>query len=739
MDALLRDSPQAHEPVVDDPSYELQYNALTHIMLTAADACFALPQQRRFRNSSIQNGTIRLLVCEGRRIGRLIFSLKAGSARLQVLCDTQPWAHQYRLAYQAHLQISGNTSFHDFLRNIRRSISKLRYQAVKTELTRCQQDFERARIGFSLRGGSAKRLYPNHFTVGPVALSDATTPGSFLTAPSDVRRATRDYFLQLFSRQQRAPVAKPWLNTFSVVKLRSQLQQDPFSWPQPITVPGLRALLRKGNSRPAPGPDRWEKWQIRLLSDHALSLVADLLNYHVLNSHFPACVKASTLSTLHKQGSRLELANYRGVCCSNLLVNLSFAWLNRLLLPYLADHLVIPEGQIATQLGVQAHDLLSFFSQLEAWSNRHHVPLCALRRDQMKGFDRLEPEGFYDAVQAYGLLDTIINFDLSAQTDVPYQVKTAFGLTDTFSVSGVTKQGGPLSPLKSTLTTSLGNRWAYDCARDDPGALWIRSCHHHDPHLPSDSGSLLVTMVEAMDDSEILSTTLPALQRTCLRLERFQGAYGWVTSWAKSEAYAHQVHDPPASFQMPSVDPSDLSSSATTWQSVKVVTDHVEFLRTQVNAPHRQFLILDNLITDFRLPDFRTHLPLPMLRKLFSQLLVSRIRPRLAYQPLTPADALLLDFRIAHRVHEYLGFPFHFNTRLLTLPLTFGGFDFPSILRLNAAAAVSGLARDLNHFLPAFRTMACITYHDWTCQLNHCISPFSPAGFTLTRSLPCGH
>ena len=41
-----------------------------------------------------------------------------------------------------------------------------------------------------------------------------------------------------------------------------------------------------------------------------------------------------------------------------------------------------------------------------------------------------------------------------------------------------------------------------------------------------------------------------------------------------------------------------------------------------------------------------------MLRKLVSQLLVSRIRPRLAYQPLTPADALLLDFRIAHRMHE---------------------------------------------------------------------------------------
>ena len=38
----------------------------------------------------------------------------------------------------------------------------------------------------------------------------------------------------------------------------------------------------------------------------------------------------------------------------------------------------------------------------------------------MKGFDCLEPEGFYDAVRAYGLPTAIVDFDLSAQTDVPY-------------------------------------------------------------------------------------------------------------------------------------------------------------------------------------------------------------------------------------------------------------------------------------------------------------------------------
>jgi hypothetical protein len=73
-------------------------------------------------------------------------------------------------------------------------------------------------------------------------------------------------------------------------------------------------------------------------------------------------------------------------------------------------------------------------------------------------------------VHAYGLPEQLIQLDISAQTDVPYSFKTAHGLTDPLIISGVTKQGGPLSPLKSTLTTSLGHHWLNDLALSEPGA-----------------------------------------------------------------------------------------------------------------------------------------------------------------------------------------------------------------------------------------------------------------------------
>jgi len=152
-------------------------------------------------------------------------------------------------------------------------------------------------------------------------------------------------------------------------------------------------------------------------------------------------------------------------------------------------------------------------TKLVIWAAREHVPLqvYVLHRDQRKGFDMLEPAGFYDAIRAYGLPQAIIDLDYSSQEDVPYRIKTAYGFTtDPFTVNGVTKQGGSLSPLKCTLTTSLCNRWIADRKIEFPGSISISShsariCR---PHTPLDRIQLDLSMIEAMDDSLIPSSDL---------------------------------------------------------------------------------------------------------------------------------------------------------------------------------------------------------------------------------------
>ena len=151
------------------------------------------------------------------------------------------------------------------------------------------------------------------------------------------------------------------------------------------------------------------------------------------------------------------LYNYHGVSCNNLLLNLPFVWLNYLLSPYILKHRIIPSTQIAMQPGVQGRDLLLVMAHIQTWAYQTKTPLYTLQHDQKKEFDMLEPQGFYDMLTAYGLPCTIADLDWLAQRNVEYQVKTAYGFTKPFIVDGITKQGGSLSPLKCTLTTSLYN------------------------------------------------------------------------------------------------------------------------------------------------------------------------------------------------------------------------------------------------------------------------------------------
>jgi hypothetical protein len=301
-----------------------------------------------------------------------------------------------------------------------------------------------------------------------------------------------------------------------------------------------------------PGPDGWEKWLIKSLSDSVLSLVMDLLNFIVMHSCFPGDVKDMWLTMFHKRGIHTNLTNWRGLMISNFMANVPMTWLNYLLVPYAARNSLIPETQVATQQGVQTRDVMSYLSAIKAYANRHKQTVYALQRDQMKGFDYLHPQGFYDAITAYGLPPEIIKLDRAAQKDTKVFIRTAYGITGPMVINGVTKQGGLLSPLKSTMTTSLGHRYLDDLARNSPDTLIIRS--KAEAHSPVDSMELPVTMVEATDDSYIFALTLQTLGSFCLEMEQFQFAYGWLTQWAKTSAYVLALlSNAPDTVSMPSI------------------------------------------------------------------------------------------------------------------------------------------------------------------------------------------
>jgi len=118
---------------------------------------------------------------------------------------------------------------------------------------------------------------------------------------------------------------------------------------------------------------------------------------------------------------------------------------------------------------------------------------------------------------------------------------------------------------------------------------------------------------------------------------------------------------------MPSIPYSNPQSQETINNEIPVITDFTTFLCIPINRPDLQYSHIHDLISNFHFPSLSRRLPLTALRRIITQCLISKIRPHLAFQPISPSDALSLDHLVATKVHEYLGFPFRFNTHLLTV------------------------------------------------------------------------
>ena len=732
VDDLLASHPSDLSETVlsSDGAFQSCYASFTQILLTAARSSFNLPKPHPQIHCKIINPTLSLILRELRHINRLLAALSRSQDSHPPSFPHEPWVNNYLSAFSAFSPrcTAFKSDFRSYLSTIRKKLHKIRFAEERQERLRQGEKRAKNHIYQVLHGSSSKRLFNHKISSLPLAITPNPDhePDKILTGPHEIKVATVDYYQHLYSRTSRPLQDKPWMITPSVHQVADSVSSTPFLWPQTLDHHHLRLLLRRGNARPTPGPDGWEKWFIKILSDSALSVVLKLVNYIISSSHFPPCLKPTNISTIHKRGPNTILSNYRGIACNNFLLNLPFAWLNHLLGPFLTKHKVVPECQVATQPGTQGRDLVSFISQYERWASREHIPLYVLQRDQKKGFDMLEPEGFYDAIRAYHLPPSIIDLDRSSQENVSYRVKTAYGFTEPFIVNGVTKQGGSLSPLKCTLTTSLCNRWLADRRLDFTGSISITSHSHrlHRPHTPLDQIQLHLSMIEAMDDSLIPASDLSSLKRMARDADRFQATYGWETAWPKSALYVYNA--PPPSSQdarMPAVDYSNPQSDTLTWHDIPIITSHTTFLQVPINRPDIQFSHLRDLILNFSFPSSTHRFPLTLLRRIVVQHLISKIRPHLALQPISHQHALALDHLIALKVHEYFSFPFRFKSLILTSPLNLRGLGFPSVSRINSSLAITGLHRDLNHHLTPFLKMAQITLADWTCSHNRCIHP----------------
>ncbi|PFH46327.1 hypothetical protein AMATHDRAFT_7972, partial [Amanita thiersii Skay4041] len=315
-DSVLNYSPVFDMAITDDYSFQFIYDRFSSLLQSAAAKAFNFRSITKSKSFKTTNATISLICRETKVINRIISALR------QQHSIPFPCNHSFQQLQWAYLHETQQAiSFITYLCLIRKSLNKLRFREQENELAYHSQSQDNRNFNAVLKGASSARLYSTLHISPPRALLH--TSQQILTDPAQIKAETVEYFTQLYARTPHESTAnKPWLETPTIQQIRHWVLTNPFSWPRPLTLSDLRSLLRRGNPRPAPGPDRWEKWMIKTLPDSALTIILKMLNYEITTSHIPNSIKPCSLSLIHKRASRLQLTNYRDTTILSQMVKL---------------------------------------------------------------------------------------------------------------------------------------------------------------------------------------------------------------------------------------------------------------------------------------------------------------------------------------------------------------------------------------------------------------------------------
>jgi len=576
----------------------------------------------------------------------------------------------------------------------------------------------------ALKGGSLKHiLVPTTVTRTP-AVIDAN--GKMVTDGVGKLKTLTEYYDNLLHRPPvDLPANRPWLTSTHAMRVRRQIQMDPqkYAWPKLMTLFDLKDTLAKGNQRPSPGPDGVEKWMMRRAPEGLLLLVLQACNYSIQTATFPDAMKDNYMAMIYKKGDPMMPSNYRGIVFANCIQSIIASWFAQYLQTLAWDLNILSQTQIATQRRVQIGDLTLFLANIQCAAKATSKTIYALKRDHTKGFDFLSPTGFEDVVQAYGLPQSIIQFERARAENVKMQLKTQDGLGTPFFTNGQTKQGDAASPIKYTLTMSMMVHWLQDTFVDKVPVLRTVNAAH--PHTTLDGIALPLLMVEAMDDSILLASSWTDLEAMAQASETFQRAYGIQTAWnSPDKTVAFTLGRPLRQA------PNDIFMTVDGIRHTIPLTLNPSFLKCPINDPQQMMDRIVNVVSDFPLPPALNLSP-NFIRKAINTILIPRIRPLLALQPISLNMAIQVDKYIADKICRALKLPTA-AANLWTIPIQHGGFGFPAITAINNEVAFAAVYRALNHHLPPLRQAAQIVLANWTCS-NNCVCPFSD---TISRARP---
>ena len=289
------------QSIKNENDFEQCYHEISRIIREAAENVFQKPAGKTPYSSKPFNPTIRTILREIKRINRLISAVNRSpySHTFRISFPNEPWVPIYLTAPIFSTSPLGSTKAQllDYLRGLRRELNKLKFSEEREELKASARNRSWGQIKGVLNGASAKILLSSTLSSLPLAITpNPENPSHLLTGIEPIKNSTVAYFENLYRRAPHPTPQKTWMSSQSILEIKQRVVDHPFQWPVILSLHDFRHLLTKGNARPCPGPDGWEKWMIRRLPDIAARVILNLLNYIISTSSMPMCLKPTNES-----------------------------------------------------------------------------------------------------------------------------------------------------------------------------------------------------------------------------------------------------------------------------------------------------------------------------------------------------------------------------------------------------------------------------------------------------------
>ena len=257
-------------------------------------------------------------------------------------------------------------------------------------------------------------------------------------------KAWYTYFSKLLSTK---PTPNPPFEDEILSKIQNMENNSTFSeFDYEITTTEIENVLKKLKSGKAVGIDGISNEMLKCGRSIFLKPLCTLFNKIFASGEYPLQWSEGIITTLFKNGDRMNPDNYRGITLCSSLAKVYSTIINSRITNFIDKYKLRAEEQIGFTAKARTSDHMFVLKTIIDMCHKEKTPLYACFVDYRKAFDTVWWQGLFYKLLKTGISSGLYKTVTSMYTAVNSRISTRLGLTAPFSIYQGVRQGEVLSP-----------------------------------------------------------------------------------------------------------------------------------------------------------------------------------------------------------------------------------------------------------------------------------------------------